>query len=66
MIDIHNYEAVIEYANKQARNFKKPKNFCGGRFQTEHDNIFLHINSKGELSKIEISKEGGSKFYLTP
>ena len=66
MIDIHNYDAVIKFAKEQSRNFKKPKKFCGGRFQTIHEFIFIHVNRHGILSKIEINKPGGSKFYLEP
>lgn len=69
MIDINNckdWDKVIEFAKQQATGFKKPKNFCGGRFQTKHENIFIHVNSKGELAKIEINKKGGSKFFLFP
>lgn len=66
MFDINNWDAVINFAIIEASNFKKPKNFCGGRFQTNHENIFIHVNSKGQLAKIEINKKGGSKFFLSP
>ena len=66
LIDIHDYNQVIEFAKDQARNFKVPKCFAGGRFQTGHDRIFIHVDYKGILKKIEIDKPGGSKFYLNP
>lgn len=66
LVDIHDYNAVIEFAENEAKNFKIPKNFAGGRFQTTHNYIFIHIKSDGKLGKIEINKPGGSKFYLNP
>lgn len=65
-LDIHNYDEIIKFAKKEACDFKLPKNFAGGRFQTRHSFIFIHIRSNGELGRIEISKPGGSKFYLNP
>ena len=65
-LDIHDYDKVIEFAKKQAANFQKPKNFAGGRFQTTHAFIFIHVDFNGKLRRIEINKPGGSKFYLNP
>lgn len=66
--DIHDYEAIREFAKKEVENFNLHKitNFAGGRFQTNHPNIFLHIRYNGKLAKIEINKEGGSLFYMHP
>ena len=63
-IDIHNMSQIRNFAIEEAMNFKKPEYFCGGRFQTKHENIFLHINAEGNLSKIEINKKGGTIMYL--
>ena len=64
--DIHSYDDIIIFAKSQMKNFKKPKHYAGGRHQTKHQNIFLHIRHDGTLARIEINKDGGSKFYLNP
>lgn len=66
--DIHNYEEIRKFAKEQVKTFDlhKKTDFAGGRFQTIHPNIFLHIRHNGALGRIEIEKRGGSKFYLNP
>ena len=62
--DIHNDEDVLKFARETAKDFSCPKNFCGGRFQTHHKNIFIHVDNMGKLRKVEIDKEGGTKYFL--
>lgn len=66
--DIHDYSGIRMFANNEAKSFNlhKVTNFGGGRFQTKHPCIFIHIRYNGELSRIEIVKPGGTKFYINP
>lgn len=66
-IDVGDYPAVISFAKAEADHFVCPSSkFAGGRFQTQHPCIFIHVKGDGVLGKIEICKPGGSKFYLNP
>ena len=65
-VDFKDSESIIEFAKKEAENFNVPNCFYGGRFQTNHDYIFIHVNHKGELGKVEIKKPGGTKYFLNP
>ena len=46
--------------------FRRPDGFCGGRFQTSIPYYFAHIDQNGRLMKIEVSKPGGSIYFLKP
>ena len=64
--EINNYDDVIRFARQTAQGFYLHSKFGGGRFQTRHPLIYIHVHADGTLRKIEIDKPGGTKFYLNP
>jgi hypothetical protein len=64
-IDLDDCDQVRNFAITEAGGFDRPKYFCGGRFQTNHPNIFVHINKEGNLIKIEVNKKGGTRYFLS-
>jgi len=63
-IDIHDCEDILRFAKKESSGFKLHPSFAGGRFQTKHPWIFLHIGADCKLKKVEVCKPGGTLFYL--
>lgn len=48
------------------QSFEIPDGFCGGRFQSHEDYVYVHIRPDGTIGKIEICKPGGTIFYIKP
>jgi len=63
---ISNYGDVVRFAHETANGFHLHQKFAGGRFQTRHPEVFIHVHADGKLRKIEIRKPGGSRFFLNP
>jgi len=62
------YKKQINQIIKEFKNFTIPhEGYCGGRHQTTIKGFYAHISmgsGKPKLAKIEIEKDGGSRYFI--
>lgn len=63
-MNLPSHEQIIKQVSAEFANFKKPKDYGGGRHQTSISGVFAHCDYTGRLNRIEINKPGGSIYYL--